>query len=105
MFSYQIKCGNTIIIVKADTRSEKIANLKSLKAQDSFVRQLDYECLTQYPQPNGDIYLHGQTITIRRYNEAIIDYNNEAKLRNSYTKENWPLRQTVTFLKTRKRVA
>lgn len=87
------------------SRSEKIQNLKSLRSIDSYIKDLNEQIANQYPQPSGAIYLHGDIITVRLYNTAIHEYNSEAKLRNSYTNENWQYRNTVTFIKPlRKRV-
>jgi hypothetical protein len=86
------------------TLSEKRQNLKDLNVLYVHINDLDHEIETQYPQPDGNIYLQGLKITTRRYNEAVSEYNICLRKR-ILDGGKWPHeeKKTVTFINRRKR--
>lgn len=63
------------------TPAQKASLTRDIKSMLVYITDMNNECRTQYPQPNGLQYLYGEPITVRRMNEAIIEYNNLVILR------------------------
>lgn len=85
-------------------RSDKINNLKEIKFLIDYIQDLEHSIKTQYPQPNGNIYLYGLVITRFRVNEAIRRYNYEVTLRKSYDpKCTYELKKSVQKIEKRLR--
>lgn len=60
----------------------KISLRKEINSLTEYMNDLQHECKNQFPQPNGDIYLHGEVIrpsilwkTCNELNKAILAYN------------------------------
>lgn len=79
--------------------------MREIRYERTYIAEMDYELQTQYPQPNCMIWLYGDPITIRRYNEAIIEYNKLVAEWNNLVKPKDYMTQMerVTFLKTTKK--
>lgn len=52
---------------KGRNRSEKTALTKEIAGQAQYVKDLLDVLTNQHPQPNGDIYLHGERVTKHTY--------------------------------------
>lgn len=67
------------------TQAQKVQNTKNLNAMKSYFADLLNAVLTQNPQSNGRVYLHGEIITLKRLNDAVKELNEYCKIKNTYS--------------------
>jgi len=77
------------------TPSQKRQNTKDLYEMAAVIADLFDQINNQYPQPNGDIYLHGEIITPSRVNRYIKWYNQCAEIWNTYKKPVLTMKETI----------